>query len=77
MSDASTNATLEPTVLVNGRPEPLGAGTVAALIAARGIEGGFGVAVAVNGAVVPRAAWPQTRLAPGDEIEIVQAKQGG
>jgi sulfur carrier protein len=77
MNDVSTNADFQPTVLVNGRPEPLGAGTIAALVEARGIEGGLGVAVAVNGAVVPRAAWPQTHLAPGDTVEIVQAKQGG
>jgi sulfur carrier protein len=36
-----------------------------------------GIAVAVNGAVVPRAAWPHTQLRPGDSIEIVRARQGG
>lgn len=77
MNDVSTNPDLHPTVTVNGRSEPLGEGTVAALIEAHGIEGGLGVAVAVNGVVVPRAAWPRTRLAAGDMVEIVQAKQGG
>jgi sulfur carrier protein len=78
MNDVSTNATVQATILVNGRPEPLAAPTLAALLDDHGIEaGGRGVALAVNGAVVPRAAWARTRLAPGDEVEIVQAKQGG
>jgi sulfur carrier protein len=36
-----------------------------------------GIAVAVNGAIVPRAAWPDTKLRAGDSIEIVRARQGG
>jgi sulfur carrier protein len=36
-----------------------------------------GFAIALNGAVVPRAAWATTPLAAGDAIEIVTAKQGG
>lgn len=36
-----------------------------------------GVAVAVNGEVVPRRDWPDTQLAPFDEVEIVGAVQGG
>ena len=36
-----------------------------------------GIAVALNGAVVPRAAWPTTPLKPGDSVEIVRARQGG
>jgi thiamine biosynthesis protein ThiS len=35
------------------------------------------VAVAVNGMVVPRQDWPNSRLAEGDEIEIVQPIKGG
>jgi len=35
------------------------------------------VAIELNGAIVPRSAWPQTRLADGDRIEIVQAIGGG
>lgn len=43
-----------------------------------GADGGpTGVAVAVNGAVVPRTQWPTTVLQPGDRIEIVGAVQGG
>jgi sulfur carrier protein len=36
-----------------------------------------GIAVAVNGEVVRRASWPQVTLAPGDEIEVLTAVQGG
>jgi sulfur carrier protein len=36
-----------------------------------------GIAVALNGAVVPRAAWKETALRAGDTIEIVRARQGG
>lgn len=44
---------------------------------ALGPEAPPGVAVAVNGEVVRRAAWPDVRLAEGDEVEIVKATQGG
>jgi sulfur carrier protein len=77
MNEAIT-MTAEGAIRVNGRSEPLGAGTLAALLVARDIEpGGRGLAIAVNGAVVPRAGWAQVRLSPGDTVEIVQAKQGG
>lgn len=36
-----------------------------------------GVAVCVNGEVVRRAEWPQTVVNPHDELEIVNAAQGG
>jgi len=36
-----------------------------------------GIAAAVNGDVVRRATWPSTRLAPGDQIEVMTAVQGG
>jgi sulfur carrier protein len=36
-----------------------------------------GVAVAVNGAVVPRSAWGFTPLGDGDAVEVLTAVQGG
>ncbi|HEX9030620.1 MAG TPA: sulfur carrier protein ThiS, partial [Streptosporangiaceae bacterium] len=36
-----------------------------------------GVAAAVNGDLVRRASWPATRLAAGDEVEVLTAVQGG
>ncbi len=65
------------TIRINGKDEALAAATVAELLLARGIERPKGVAVALNGSVVPRAAWLDTRLASGDVIEIVRPFGGG
>jgi sulfur carrier protein len=64
-------------IRVNGKPETLTASTLAQLLRARGIEGRRGVAVAVNGAVVPAGAWDSRSLAAGDEVEIVRPFGGG
>jgi sulfur carrier protein len=48
------------------------------LLAEKEVDTGHrGIAVALNGAVVPRAAWADTPLQPGDNVEIVRARQGG
>ena len=71
---AMTYAAAEASIRVNGQDEPLIAGTLAALLEEKAVDTGQrGIAVAVNGAIVPRAAWPQTTLQPGDSIEIVRA----
>jgi sulfur carrier protein len=36
-----------------------------------------GVAAALNGDIVRRSAWDATRLADGDQVEVVTAVQGG
>jgi sulfur carrier protein len=36
-----------------------------------------GVAVAVDGEVVPRSEWDDTELQPGQRVEVVGAIQGG
>ncbi|MBY8874067.1 sulfur carrier protein ThiS [Micromonospora sp. PLK6-60] len=36
-----------------------------------------GLAVAVNGEVVPRGGWPATVLRDGDRVEVLSAAQGG
>ncbi len=65
-------------IRVNGASEPLAAATLAVLLAEKAIDTAQrGIAVALNGAVVPRAAWPATPLRPGDSVEIVRARQGG
>jgi sulfur carrier protein len=65
-------------IRVNGKDEPLDAPTIAALLEAKEISPQMrGLAIARNGAVVPRAQWPTTPLSPGDVIEIVLARQGG
>ena len=73
-----TPAAAQAGIRVNGRDEPLSAATLAALLEEKAVDTGRrGIAVALNGAVVPRAAWPQTRLRAGDTVEIVRARQGG
>ncbi len=68
---------MTPNIRVNGKNETLTTATVAELLQARGIVRARGVAVAVNGTVVPAAHWPERRLASGDEIEIVRPFGGG
>ena len=65
---------------VNGAPAPVPSpATVAALVAAMTETGGSppGIAVALNGEVVPRSAWDATDLHPGDRVEVLTAAQGG
>ena len=38
---------------------------------------GLGLAVAVNGQIVPRTEWPEHELAPDDRIEVLHAIGGG
>ncbi len=73
-----TQAAAEMNIRVNGQDEPLEVATLAALLAEKAVDTGQrGIAVAVNGSIVPRAAWPQTMLRAGDNVEIVRARQGG
>jgi sulfur carrier protein len=65
-------------IWVNGHDMLLGAATVADFLAQQAVEiGPRGIAIALNGSVVPRSAWAVTALRPGDNIEIVRAMQGG
>ncbi len=69
---------LDPSITVNGAPRPFKGLSLSVLIAEAGIAPDRrGIAVAVNDAVVPRAAWARTILRPGDVVEIVQPLQGG
>ncbi|MFR9728552.1 sulfur carrier protein ThiS [Saccharopolyspora sp. MS10] len=64
-------------VLINGAPRPVTADdTLAGVLAEFGVAE-RGVAVAVDGAVVPRASWPATRLRDGAVVEVLTAVQGG
>jgi sulfur carrier protein len=62
------------TIELNGEPleveEPA---TVARLVGRQR----KGVAVAVDGEVVPRSEWDRTELADGQRVEVVGAIQGG
>jgi sulfur carrier protein len=76
MSEASVAS--QASIRVNGETEPLAAETLAALLADKAVDTEQkGIAVALNGSVVPRAAWPETALKAGDNVEIVRARQGG
>lgn len=73
-----TQAALNAQIRVNGQDEPLNVATLSALLAEKAVDvEQRGIAVALNGSVVPRAEWPATQLNPGDTIEIVRARQGG
>ncbi|HEU4656260.1 MAG TPA: sulfur carrier protein ThiS [Capillimicrobium sp.] len=66
-------------IRVNGREREAAPGaTVAQLVAELGVPaGGRGVAVALDGEVVPRGAWERTPVPDGAAVEIVTAVQGG
>ena len=70
--------TITAHIRINGETEPLAATTLEQLLKEKAVDTGQrGIAVALNGAVVPRAAWHEIALKPGDSIEIVRARQGG
>jgi sulfur carrier protein len=64
-------------IRINGEGAPLTAFTLAELLAQKGVADGKGVAVALNGQIVRRQSWTETTLSPGDNVEIVQVRQGG
>ena len=65
-------------VVLNGeRRELPERATVMAAVEASGAERGDGLAVAVDGDVVPRARWELTALEEGQRVEVVRAVQGG
>jgi sulfur carrier protein len=67
-----------PVIYVNDEPRPLAVPTTLfALLDGIGLAGRKGVAVAINGAVVPRAEWPSRTLAEADHVLVIQATQGG
>ncbi|MGH2865959.1 MAG: sulfur carrier protein ThiS [Solirubrobacteraceae bacterium] len=66
-------------VTVNGESRELtGGATVASVLELLDVPpGARGVAVAVDGEVVTRSHWSETRLGDGARIEVVAAIQGG
>ncbi len=68
---------IQSMIRINGEGAPLTAATLAELLAQQGVADGKGVAVALNGQVVRRQAWTETKLSAGDTIEIVRVRQGG
>jgi sulfur carrier protein len=73
---STATATLQ--IYVNDKPRALaGAATLLDLLRELGFAERKGVAVAVNGAVVSRRAWPAHVLGEGDRLLVIQATQGG
>jgi sulfur carrier protein len=64
-------------VVLNGERRDIADGTTVHGLATLVIDRPKGVAVAVNGEVVPRSEWATTALRDDDEVEVVTGKQGG
>jgi sulfur carrier protein len=65
-------------VTLNGETQELGErATVETALRAIGATDGRGVAVAVDGEVVPRGAWATTVVRDGQHVEVLHAVQGG
>ena len=66
-------------ILLNGEQHELReSASVRDAVLATGAGGeGRGVAVAIDGEVVPRGRWDELALAEGARVEVVQAVQGG
>lgn len=64
-------------VTINGVGTDVDTGTTVAAVVASQTAGHRRVAVARNGAVVPRSAWEQTSLDEGDAIEVLAPVAGG
>ncbi len=66
-------------VRLNGETHELepGATIDAAVLAAGAPLSRRGVAVAVDGEVVPRGEWATTELSEGQDVEVLRAVQGG
>ena len=66
-------------IVVNGEPREIPGGeTVAGLLGRMDLDPQRrGVAVAVDGEVVPRAGWGERTLGEGARVEVLVAMQGG
>ncbi len=66
-------------VVLNGTPRELpDEATVESAVLATGAPAdGRGVAVALDGEVVPRGEWSRTPVREGQQVEVLHAVQGG
>lgn len=65
-------------VKINGKETTTDAITIHDLIRQKSPESGNkGIAIAINGSVVPKERWHEHHLNEEDVIEIVRATQGG
>ena len=66
-------------IIVNGQPADVDAGETVMMVLVRlGVESeARGVAVAVDGEVIPRSQWSEFALDRDARVEVVTAMQGG
>jgi sulfur carrier protein len=65
-------------VTLNGERRELGdRATIETAVRAIGTRDGRGVAVALDGEVIPRGEWATTEVRDGQQVEILHAVQGG
>ena len=64
-------------ISVNGEPSAIAAGTTVAQLLAELDAPDRGVAVAIDGEVVPRGEWTSTTVGDEAKVEVVMAVQGG
>jgi sulfur carrier protein len=64
-------------VLVNGDHADLTEGATVRDVVAELAASPRGVAVAINGEVVPRSTWDERKLSEGDMVEVLTAVGGG
>ena len=69
---------MSATIQLNGQDRPMTAEGLIGMLRELDIDPEQrGVAVALNGAVVPRADWAKTTLRDGDALEVVKLFAGG
>ena len=65
-------------IFVNGEPRDGAGATISELLSELGVEErARGVAVALDGEVIPRAEWGERRVNEGQRVEALSAMQGG
>jgi sulfur carrier protein len=64
-------------LIVNGAPREVAGVLDVGRLVAELTPAVRGVAVAVNGEVVPRSGWADRTLHDGDRVEVLTAAQGG
>jgi sulfur carrier protein len=65
-------------LIINGKPLEFTSTDLHRLLQSQGLEPERkGIAIAVNGEVIPRSEWPLFELHDGDTVEVISAMQGG
>jgi sulfur carrier protein len=65
-------------LFINGKETDISSGTsIRGLLDSMEIRSDRGMAIAVNGVVVPGSRWRELEVEEGDTVEIIRATQGG